>query len=143
MWESQEINLKANDIVNMSVARSVDAPVLIVGDIDRGGVFASCVGTLELLDDDEKRLVAGFVINKFRGDKSLLEPGIDFLEDRTGKPNFGVVPYVKNLRLAEEDSIALHERPTYLSLSPRKLDIGIVKLPRISNYDEFDALEHA
>ena len=137
-----EINLKANDIVNMSVAKAANAPVLLVGDIDRGGVFASFVGTMELLDEEERGLVAGFIINKFRGDLSLLEPGIDFLEDRTKKINYGVVPFVKDLRLAEEDSIALHERPRHLSLSPKKIDIGIIKLPRISNYDEFDALEH-
>ncbi|SMF40291.1 cobyric acid synthase [Pseudobacteriovorax antillogorgiicola] len=137
-----EINLKANDIVNMFVAKQAQAPVLLVGDIDRGGVFASFVGTMELLDADERNLVAGFVINKFRGDKSLLDPGLDFLDDRTGRPSLGVVPYVKNLRLAEEDSIALSERPNFLSDSPRKIDIAIIRLPRISNYDEFDALEH-
>ncbi len=137
-----EVNLKQHDIVNMFVAKSVNAPVLLVGDIDRGGVFASFVGTLELLDEDERELVKGFIINKFRGDPDLLMDGIHFLEEKTARRSFGILPMIKDLRFAEEDSLSLEDRPNNLSYSPQKLDIGIIKLPRLSNYDEFDSLEH-
>lgn len=137
-----EINLKQHDIVNMFIAKASQSPVLLVGDIDRGGVFASFVGTMELLDPDEKELVKGFIINKFRGDKDLLIDGLKFLEDRTSKHCYGVLPMIRDLRFAEEDSLALEEGKKHLSFSPRKLDIGVLKLPRLSNYDEFDSLEH-
>src|SRR5215467_4517474 len=105
-----EINLKDRDIVNMHVAKIVRAPVLLVGDIDRGGVFASFVGTLELLDPEERALISAFVVNKFRGDVALLKPGLDFLTKRTGKPVLGVIPYVRKLRVADEDSVSLDDR---------------------------------
>lgn len=145
-----EINLKASDIVNMAVARYARAPVLLVGDIDRGGVFASFVGTLALLEEEERDLVAGFVVNKFRGDRDLLQPGLDMLRERTGKPTLGVVPWIEGLLLAEEDSVALESaarsgRERRFSSSPRgsrggRVDIAVIRFPRISNFDDLDAL---
>jgi adenosylcobyric acid synthase len=137
-----EINLKARDIVNMHVAKVADAPVLLVGDIDRGGVFAAFVGTLELLEPDERERIAAFVINKFRGDVRLLEPGLEFLRARTGKPVLGVVPYVPRLRIADEDSVSLDDRARRARPSREQLDIAVLRLPRIANYDDFEALEH-
>lgn len=137
-----EINLKARDIVNMHVAKLADAPVLLVGDIDRGGVFASFVGTMELLDPDERARVAAFVVNKFRGDLALLTPGLRFLTERTGIPVLGVVPYVPHLRIADEDSVSLEDRMARRRPSQQDLDIVVVRLPRISNYDDVEPLEH-
>jgi len=134
-----EINLKDREIVNMRIARMSGTPVLIVGDIDRGGVFASLVGTLELLDDDERELVKGMIINKFRGDVTLLESAIEYLENRTGKPVLGVVPYFRDIRIAQEDSVYLDERPE--NTATGDLEIAVIRLPHISNYDDFDPLE--
>ncbi|MDD5038455.1 MAG: cobyric acid synthase, partial [Dehalococcoidales bacterium] len=134
-----EINLKEREIVNMRVARLVNAPVLLVGDIDRGGVFASILGTLELLDKEERDLVKGLIINKFRGDLALLKPGLDFLETRTGKPVLGVIPYFRGISIAQEDSVYLDEKIT--GSSGEGVDIAIIRLPHISNYDDFDPLE--
>jgi adenosylcobyric acid synthase len=136
-----EVNLKANDIVNMFVAKSVKAPVLLVGDIDRGGVFASLLGTLDLLDPDERELVAGFVINKFRGDPALFVDGVRFIEQRSQKPVFGVLPYMRHHGVAEEDSLGLDERPDRIRRDPDGIDIAVIRLPRLSNYDEFAKLE--
>ena len=134
-----EINLKAREIVNMRVARMASAPVLLVGDIDRGGVLASLVGTLELLDESERNYIKGFIINKFRGDLKLLQPGLDFLEQRTSKPVLGVVPYFRDIPIAQEDSVYLDERQEKpLSAD---LDVVVIRLPHISNYDDFDPLE--
>jgi adenosylcobyric acid synthase len=137
-----EVNLKDRDIVNMDVARTAGARVLLVGDIDRGGVFAAFVGTLALLEPEERALVGAFVVNKFRGDRRLLEPGLDFLRARTGVPVAGVVPYLRGLRIADEDSVALERRRGVRRAAPGELEIAIVRLPHLSNYDEFDALEH-
>jgi adenosylcobyric acid synthase len=136
-----EINLKDREIVNMRIARMSGSPVLLVGDIDRGGVFASLVGTLELLEDAERDLVRGFIINKFRGDVSLLQPAIDFLEKRTGRPLLGVVPYFRDIRIAQEDSVYLDERQS--DNARGGLEIAVIRLPHISNYDDFDPLEEA
>jgi adenosylcobyric acid synthase len=134
-----EVNLKEREIVNMRVAKMADAPVVLVGDIDRGGVFASIVGTLELLDQAERDLVKGFIINKFRGDVSLLRPGLDILEKKCGRPVLGVVPYIHDLGIAQEDSVFLDERPD--KNSGADLDIAVIHLPYTSNYDDFDPFE--
>jgi adenosylcobyric acid synthase len=137
-----EVNLKDRDIVNMFVAKAADAPVLLVGDIDRGGVFAAFVGTMELLDRDERARVGAFIVNKFRGDVKLLEPGLRFLEDRTNVPVLGVLPYVPRLRVADEDSVSLEDRRGRRRATSSEVEIAIVRLPRISNYDDFHPLEH-
>jgi adenosylcobyric acid synthase len=139
-----EINLKAGDIVNMRVAQAAEAPVLLVGDIDRGGVFASLVGTLELLDPAERDLVAGFVINRFRGDPALLQPGLAMLEQRTGRPVLGVVPYLADLGLPEEDAAPL-ERGETVSVETREGSprVAAIRLPRLANFDDLDPLVRA
>ncbi len=134
-----EINLKQREIVNMRIARMAQAPVLLAGDIDRGGVFASLVGTMELLDAEERDMVAGFIINKFRGDLSLLQPGLAMLEERTGKSVLGVVPYYKDIAIAQEDSVYLEEREN--ATGRTALTAAVIRLPHISNYDDFDPLE--
>lgn len=137
-----EINLKDRDIVNMRLAAWADAPVVLVADIDRGGVFAFIVGTLELLTPEERDRVKGFVINKFRGDVSLLKPGLDWLEERTGKPVLGVVPYLRGLVLEEEDSASLEGKRSAPPVVPsaHSLDIAVIRLPRLSNVSDFDPL---
>lgn len=133
-----EINLKQNDIVNMGLADMVDAPVLLAGDIDRGGVFAQIVGTIELLEEHERMRVKGTIINKFRGDKGILKPGLTMLEERTGIPVCGVVPYL-HLDIDEEDSLTERfERKGGSGLA----DIVVIRLPRISNFTDFAPLEH-
>jgi adenosylcobyric acid synthase len=140
-----EINLMATDLANMRVARHAQAAVLLVGDIDRGGVFASLLGTLELLDPEDRALVRGFAINKFRGDPAILAPGLDFLAERTGVPMLGVLPFLRDLDLPEEDSLALDEvverryGPGAAS-GLGSVDIAAIRLPRIANFDEFAPL---
>ncbi len=134
-----EVNLKEKEIANMRIAFMADAPVLLVGDIDRGGVFASLVGTMELLTEEEQGIVKGFIINKFRGDVSLLKPGLDFLEKKTSRPVLGVVPYFRDIGIAQEDSVYLDEKPQVST--GRGLKIAVIRLPHISNYDDFDPLE--
>lgn len=135
-----EINLKKNDIVNMGMAELVDAPVLLVGDIDRGGVFAQLIGTLMLLESNEQDRIKGLIINKFRGDRRILEPGLDMLTERCGKPVLGVVPYM-SIDIEDEDSLSE-------SLGKRKvgegIDIAVIRLPKVSNFTDFQAftLEH-
>lgn len=134
-----EINLKDRDIVNMNLAGWADAPVLLIADIDRGGVFASLVGTLELLEPHEVKRIKGFIINKFRGDVELLRPGLDWLEERTGIPVLGVLPYIQDMRIEAEDSVVLDELQ-YRRQQERELDIVVIRYPRISNFTDFDAL---
>ena len=134
-----EINLKATEIVNMRVALYANAPVLLCGDIDRGGVFASLVGTLQLLDDAERDRVKGLLINKFRGDASLLTDGLTWLENYTSKPVVGVVHHYRDIHIPEEDSVALDFTPPHAS-SPDVLDVAVVQVPHISNFDDFDPL---
>jgi adenosylcobyric acid synthase len=133
-----ELNLKANDIVNMAVARHARAPVLLVGDIDRGGVFAQLLGTLCLLPPEERILVRGLIVNKFRGDLTLFADGIRILEERGGVPVLGVVPYLPSHGLPDEDAVAIESERTP-SLGG-DIDIAVVRLPRIANFDDFDPL---
>ena len=135
-----EINLKQTEIVNMRVARYANAPVLLVGDIDLGGVFASLVGTLELLEPEERACIKGFIINKFRGDLTLLEPGLRFLEERTGIPVAGVVPYYNDIHIPEEDAVSLEQRRELKAKTGYVLDIAVIGFPHISNFDDFDPL---
>ena len=143
-----EINLKQHDIVNMRIAEMADAPCLLIGDIDRGGVFASLYGTVQLLEPSEQARIAGFVVNKFRGDPALLQPGIRMIEERLAKPCMGVVPWMHGLALEEEDSLGLpailpssHDKPwTQNHFPDRPLRIAVIALPSFSNFTDFDAL---
>ena len=149
-----EVNLKANDIVNMRVAKFLNAPVILVADIDRGGCLASIVGTLELLDDDERDLVKGLVINKFRGDVNLFLPAVEFLERKTSKPVLGIVPFIDKLGIDDEDSVSLDEQRDVASnwsalqpfdsrnSSPTQtfISIAVVRLGKLSNFTDFDSL---
>jgi adenosylcobyric acid synthase len=135
-----EINLRSRDVANMFIAQAADAPVILASDIDRGGVFASFVGTLQLLTPEERARVKGFFVNKFRGDVSLLQPGIEWLEQYTGVPSFGVLPHLGALRIAEEDSLNVDARVG--ARAERELRVVVLRLPRISNHDEFQPFEH-
>ncbi len=135
-----EVNLKAHDIVNMRVAKYVQAPVLLVADIDRGGSLAALVGTLALLDEDERALVKGLIINKFRGDISLFTPAVEFLEEKTGKPVLGVIPYIDQLGIDDEDSVSLEDKQE-ASQQPAAVRIAVIQLPKISNFTDFDSLQ--
>jgi adenosylcobyric acid synthase len=130
-----EINLRANDIANMGYAEAVDCPVILVADIDRGGVFAHLVGTLELLSPLEQNRVEGFIINRFRGDINLLTSGLDWLEEKTGKPVLGVLPYLHDLALDAEDAVAIENK-----VEQAKINIVVPLLPHISNHTDFDTL---
>ena len=137
-----EVNLKQNDIVNMRVALMAKAPTLLVGDIDLGGVFASLIGTLDLLEPNEQDLIKGLVINKFRGDVALFADGVDFLEERTGKPVLGILPYQLDLQLDEEDAVSLTtapDRPVFTA--DEQVEIVVIHLPHISNFTDFAPLQ--
>ncbi len=133
-----EINLKHRDLTNMRVAKFLNAPTLLVVDIDRGGAFAHVVGTLELLEPDERALIKGIVINKFRGQRSILQPGIDWLQERTGIPVVGVIPWLEQ-SFPAEDSLSLFENRS--GNVNGEINIAVVRLPRISNFTDFDPLE--
>lgn len=137
-----EVNLKQNDIVNMRVAMEIKAPVLLVADIDRGGALASVVGTLELIEPEERALVKGIILNKFRGDIKLLQPALDFLAQKTGIPVLGVIPYYTDFSIPEEDSVVLEKEKTAGPTADpsQMLDIVVIRLPFISNFTDFDAL---
>jgi adenosylcobyric acid synthase len=132
-----EINLRRSDYVNMGLARHANLPVVVVGDIDRGGIFASFIGTLALLDDADARLLAGWVVNKFRGNRELLQPGLDQLQELTSRPVYGVLPWQSDIWLDSEDSLDIAARPADTSGTRR---VAVVRLPRISNFTDIDAL---
>jgi adenosylcobyric acid synthase len=138
-----EINLKKNDIANLRVATMARCPVILVADIDRGGVFAQIIGTLELLEPSERSYIKGIIINKFRGDADILKPGIDFIEQRTGVPVLGVLPWFAEISLPAEDSVVLSHRSKVVSIMSghKKIHIGVLKLPRISNFTDFEPLQ--
>lgn len=133
-----EVNLHDNDIVNMRVARYLHAPVLLIADIDRGGALASLVGTLELLTEEERALVKGLIINKFRGDVSLLQPAVDFLEKKTGKPVLGIIPHIDRLGIDDEDSVSLEDKRE--NSREGDVKIAVIRTPKISNFTDFDCL---
>ncbi len=135
-----ELNLKSHDLVNLSMAKMVNSPCILVGDIDRGGIFAALLGSLYLLDEEEKQLIKGLIVNKFRGDPSLFKSGIGLLEEKSGKPVLGVIPYFKDIILPQEDSVALSRISKRLP-EEDSLNIGVVRLPYISNYTDFDVFE--
>lgn len=134
-----EINLNDREIVNMKVAEILDIPVILVADIDRGGVFASVVGTLQLLSEEERKRVKGIIINKFRGDLSLFDSGVDWIESYTGKPVLGVVPFMHDLAIESEDSLAI---PHYVTKQKRGLDIAVIKLPYVSNFTDLEPFRY-
>lgn len=134
---ASEINLKSKDIVNMGLAKKVDAPVIIVGDIDRGGVFGALAGTMLLFDDEERELVKGVIINKFRGNIDILKPGLEMIEDIIKRPVLGVVPYME-VDIDDEDSLSMKEKGSKVS---GFIDIVVIRTPRISNFTDFNAFE--
>jgi adenosylcobyric acid synthase len=136
-----ELNLKRGDIVNMAVAKYANAPVLLVGDIDRGGIFAQLIGTHFLLEPDEQKLMRGFIVNKFRGDLSLFDDGIHIIESKSDVPVLGVIPYIRDLYLPDEDAVSIEVASlSFQPASPSQTDVAVLALPRISNADDFDSL---
>ncbi len=134
-----ELNLRRGDLVNMAIAEYADAPVLLVGDIDRGGIFAQLLGTHMLLEENERRRIRGLIVNKFRGEPRLFADGVKILEEKSGVPVLGVMPFVQDLRVADEDSAVLDETP-HISRGHQRLDIAVIHLPHMSNFDDFDPL---
>ena len=142
-----EINLKEHDIVNLRMAEAANAACVLVGDIDRGGVFASLLGTLQLLNEQERKRIRGYIINKFRGDVTLLQPGIEMIKDYMTTPCLGVIPYLPDVGLDEEDGVAVEDRRTTSRVwrdkddgPTRRLRVGVIALPHLSNFTDFDAL---
>ena len=133
-----ELNLKSGDMVNMAIAKYAKAPVLLIGDIDRGGVFSQLLGTLWLLDDEERQLVQGLLINKFRGDISLFSDGRQMLQERSGVPVLGVIPHIHHT-IPEEDAVSIEAQNTLPKMA-QTIDIAIIRFPRIANFDDFDPL---
>ena len=138
-----EINLRKNDLANMGLARAANIPAVLVGDIDRGGLFASLYGTLALLSEGDRSLIGGFIVNKFRGDAAVLAPGLDEMARLTGRPFYGTIPFSPGLELDGEDSLALEKpRETKPPLGRDTLRVAVARLPRISNFTDFDPLSH-
>jgi adenosylcobyric acid synthase len=135
-----EVNLRPHDFVNMGLARHAGMPAVLVGDIDRGGVFAAMHGTLAMLEEADQALICGLVINKFRGDAGLLRPGLDVVEQVTGRPFLGVLPWLPGLWLDSEDSLSVRDRPVPADRAGSRLRVAVVRLPRISNFTDIDAL---
>ncbi len=135
-----EVNLMANDIVNLRAAASADAPVILVADIDRGGVFAQIVGTLACLSPEQQAQISGFVINRFRGDIALFQQGIDWIEQRTGKPVFGVLPWFKHFHIEAEDAVVIENARPFDPATSAEPAIAVIRLPHISNFNDFDPL---
>jgi len=135
-----ELNLREGDIVNMAIARYADAPVLLAGDIDRGGIFAQLIGTVWLLEPEERELIKGFIVNKFRGDMCLFADGVKILEEKSDVPVLGVVPYLHDLFIPEEDAVALENPFTKPVPTTDAIEIAVIHLPRIANFDDFDPL---
>src|SRR3954463_221570 len=133
-----EINLRAGDLANLGLARAADVPVLLVGDIDRGGVFASLYGTLALLEPDDQAHMAGFLINKFRGDPAILAPGLEQIRGLTGRPTYGVLPWLEGPFIDAEDSLALARPPE--APAGATLDVAVIRLRWMSNFTDIDAL---
>ena len=132
-----ELNLKSRDLVNLNLARAVSAPALLVSDIDRGGVFAAIIGTIDLLEPEERAIVRAFAVNRFRGDPTLFEDGVRILEAKSGKPCLGVFPYLREFTIDEEDGVSVEDRSSTSS------DVAVIKLPRISNLTDFRLLPDA
>ena len=135
-----EVNLMANDIVNLRMAAYAEAPVVLVADIDRGGVFAQIVGTLACVSPAQQAQIRGFVINRFRGDITLFQPGIDWIEERTAKPVYGVLPWYKHFHIEAEDAVVIESPRPYLPAEDAEPVIGVIRLPHISNFTDFDPL---
>ena len=135
-----EVNLMENDIVNLRMAARAEAPVILVADIDRGGVFAQIVGTLACISPAQQDLIGGFVINRFRGDIALFRSGVDWIEQRTGKPVYGVLPWFKHFRIEAEDSVVIENTPRFTPGMDSEPAIGVIRLPHISNFTDFDPL---
>ncbi len=137
-----EVNLMANDIVNLRAAEYAEAPVILVADIDRGGVFAQIVGTLSCISPEQQEQISGFIINRFRGDLSLFQSGVDWIEEKTGKKVYGVLPWFKHFHIEAEDAVVIEQAPGYRPASGGKPAIAVIKLPHISNFTDFDPLLH-
>ena len=135
-----EVNLLENDIVNLRAAAQADAPVIVVADIDRGGVFAQIIGTLACLEAEEQARIKGFIINRFRGDLSLFKPGIDWIEQRSGKPIFGVLPWFSHFHIEAEDAVVIEQPARLLPQNTEEPLIAVIRLPHISNFTDFDPL---
>jgi len=136
-----EVNLRKYDIVNFEMAISAKAPVVLIADIEKGGVFAQIIGSLEVISQEERDLVKGFIINKFRGDPDLFTDGIKYIEERTGKPVLGLMPYFNDISVESEDGMSLNRKTGFVEIKQNKINIAVIRFPHISNFTDLDALE--